>query len=146
MANKTILLVEDNPDDQLLTARALRRHNIINDIVEVKDGEEALDYLFGTGTFAGRDTSLQPNVVLLDLKLPKVDGLEVLKCMRESPITRRTPVVVLTSSSEQRDLIASYELGANSYVRKPVDFEQFIEAARQLGIYWLLLNEVPDDN
>lgn len=145
MGNKVILLVEDNPDDRLLTVRALKRHNIANTIVEAKDGEEALDYLHGTGAHAGRDPKEQPQVVLLDLKLPKVDGLEVLQRMRAHPSTRRTPVVVLTSSNEQRDLIASYDLGANSYVRKPVDFEEFIEAARQLGMYWLLLNEVPDE-
>ena len=145
MGNKVILLVEDNPDDRLLTVRALTRHNIANTIVEARDGEEALDYLLGTGTHAGRDPADQPQVVLLDLKLPKVDGLEVLKRMRANPATRRTPVVVLTSSNEQRDLIASYDLGANSYVRKPVDFEEFIEAARQLGMYWLLLNEVPHE-
>lgn len=144
MGNKIILLVEDNPDDRILTVRALRRNNIANTIVEVKDGREALDYLFGEGAYEGRDTSAQPQVVLLDLKLPKVDGLEVLALMREDPRTRRVPVVVLTSSGEEQDMIASYDLGANSYVRKPVDFEQFLEAARQLGLYWLVLNEVPN--
>ena len=144
MANKTILLVEDNPDDRALTLRALTRHNLANEIVEARDGQEALDYLFAEGEFAGRDTADQPQVVLLDLKLPKVDGLEVLKAMRADDRTRRVPVVVLTSSNEQRDLVDSYNLGANSYVRKPVDFEEFIEAARQLGMYWLLLNKVPE--
>ena len=144
MSNRAILLVEDNPDDRLLAIRALKRNNIANEIVEAKDGEEALDYLFANGAYADRDATKQPQVVLLDLKLPKVDGLEVLQRMRANPLTQRTPVVVLTSSNEQKDLIASYDFGANSYVRKPVDFEQFIEAARQLGMYWLVLNEVPD--
>lgn len=143
MENTGILLVEDNPDDRMLTVRALRQHNLANQIVEAIDGEEALDYLFGRGKFADRDTDSQPQVVLLDLKLPKVDGLEVLKQMRADQRTKHVPVVVLTSSDEQQDLLASYELGANSYVRKPVDFEQFLEAARQLGMYWLILNKVP---
>ncbi len=138
----TILLIEDNPDDELLTVRALQKSNIANEIVVVRDGEEALNYLFGTGTFAGRDTSQLPQVVLLDLKLPKIDGLEVLKQIRLNPLTQLLPVVVLTSSNEEQDIITSYSLGANSYVRKPVDFTQFIEAARQLGLYWLVLNEV----
>jgi two-component system response regulator len=143
MQGSTILLVDDNPDDRLLTVRALRRHNVANAIVEAKDGEEALEYLFGEGQFAGRDTAAQPHVVLLDLKLPKLSGLDVLQRMRQDARTRRVPVVILTSSREQQDLIASYDLGANSYVRKPVDFDEFVEAARQLGLYWLLLNEVP---
>ena len=145
MSNKVILLVEDNPDDRLLTVRALKRHNLSNTIVEARDGEEALHYLHATGPYADRDIHDQPQVVLLDLKLPKIDGLEVLQRMRAHPATHRTPVVVLTSSNEQRDMIASYDLGANSYVRKPVDFEEFLTAARQLGMYWLLLNEVPND-
>lgn len=145
MGSKVILLVEDNPDDRILTVRALKQHNIANQIDEVRDGQEALDYLFGEGDYAGRDTSVQPQVVLLDLKLPKIDGLEVLKKMRADPRTRRLPVVVLTSSGEQQDIVSSYDLGANSYVRKPVDFNQFIEAARQLGLYWLMLNEVSGD-
>jgi two-component system response regulator len=144
MANKVILLVEDNADDRILTVRALKRNNIANQIDEVKDGQEALDYLFGEGQYSGRDTAAQPQVVLLDLKLPKLDGLEVLKRMRADPRTKRLPVVVLTSSSEQQDIVASYDLGANSYVRKPVDFNQFIQAAGQLGLYWLVLNEVAD--
>ncbi len=138
----TILLIEDNPDDELLTVRALQKSNIANEIVVVRDGEEALNYLFGTGTFAGRDTSQLPQVVLLDLKLPKIDGLEVLKQIRLNPLTQLLPVVVLTSSNEEQDIITSYSLGANSYVRKPVDFTQFVEAARHLGLYWLVLNEV----
>ncbi len=145
MGNKIILLVEDNPDDRILTVRALKQHNISNEIKEVKDGQEALDYLFGEGEYAGRDTTIQPQIILLDLKLPKVDGLEVLQRIRADSRTRRLPVVILTSSNEQKDRISSYDLGANSYVRKPVDFNEFIEAARQLGMYWLMLNEAPDD-
>ncbi len=145
MKNKIILLVEDNPDDRILTVRALKQHNISNEIKEVKDGQEALDYLFGEGEYAGRDTSIQPQIILLDLKLPKVDGLEVLQRIRADSRTRRLPVVILTSSNEQQDRISSYDLGANSYVRKPVDFSEFIEAARQLGMYWLMLNEAADD-
>lgn len=140
---KTILLVEDNPDDEALTLRALRRNRIVNEVVVAHDGVEALDYLWGTGRYQGRDARQQPQVVLLDLKLPKVDGLEVLKRMRSDERTRRVPVVVLTSSSEERDIVDSYNFGANSYVRKPVDFERFVDAVRQLGMYWLLLNEVP---
>jgi two-component system response regulator len=140
---KTILLVEDNPDDEALTLRAFRKSNIINPVVVARDGEEALDYLFGTGTHAGRDTREQPQVVLLDLKLPKLDGLEVLRRLRADLRTRLLPVVILTTSSEDQDILSSYQLGANSYIRKPVDFEQFIEAARQLGLYWLVLNVTP---
>jgi two-component system response regulator len=121
----------------------LKKSNIVNDVVVVRDGVEALDYLFGTGTYEGRDTSVLPQMVLLDLKLPKVDGLEVLRELRNDERTRRLPVVIFTSSSEEEDMIKSYNLGANSYVRKPVEFDQFLEATRQLGIYWLLLNEVP---
>ena len=145
MKSKIILLVEDNPDDRILTVRALKQHNISNEIKEVKDGQEALDYLFGEGEYAGRDTSIQQQIILLDLKLPKVDGLEVLQRIRADSRTRRLPVVILTSSNEQQDRISSYDLGANSYVRKPVDFSEFIEAARQLGMYWLMLNEAADD-
>ena len=140
---KIILLVEDNPDDEELTLVAFRKSHIANEVVVAHDGEEALDYLFGTGTYAGRDLSVMPTVILLDLKLPKVDGLEVLKCLRENERTRLLPVVVLTSSKEQEDVVKSYSLGANSYVRKPVDFSQFIEASKQLGLYWLVLNERP---
>ena len=142
MESKVILLVEDNPRDEALTLRALKKSNIVNDVVVARDGVEALDYLFGTGAHADRDTSDMPQLVLLDLKLPKVDGLQVLRRMRGDERTRRLPVVVFTSSSEEEDLINSYNLGANSYVRKPVDFEHFLEAAKQLGLYWLVLNLV----
>ena len=141
MADKIILLVEDNPDDEALTIRALKKHNILNAVVVAHDGVEALDYLFGTGMYAGRDTRILPQVVLLDLKLPKIDGLEVLRRVRADERTKLLPIIVLTSSKEERDIVASYSLGANSYVRKPVDFDQFSEAVRQLGLYWLVLNE-----
>lgn len=141
--NKVILLVEDNPDDEALAIRALKRHHIGNEIVVAHDGVEALDYLFGTGIYAKRDVSIKPSVVLLDLKLPRIDGLEVLRRLRENELTKLLPVVVLTTSSEEQDLIASYSLRCNSYIRKPVDFLQFSEAIRQLGMYWLLMNEPP---
>ena len=141
MSDKVILLVEDNPDDEALTLRALKKNNIQNDVVVARDGAEALDYLFGTGKHAGRDASVLPSVTLLDLKLPKIDGLEVLKKIRADDRTKIMPVVILTSSKEEQDLINGYKLGANSYIRKPVDFSQFIDAVRQLGLYWLLLNE-----
>jgi two-component system, response regulator len=141
---RSILLVEDNPDDAELTLRAFAKNKIANEVVHVADGEEALDYLFATGSHAGRDPNAMPTVVLLDLKLPKVSGLDVLKRMRADPRTRRMPVVVLTSSNEERDLIASYDLGANSFVRKPVDFAQFLDAASALGLYWLVLNQQPN--
>ena len=140
---KTILLVEDNPDDEALTIRALKKNNILNEVVVARDGVEALDFLFGEGAHSGRDTSDQPQVILLDLKLPKLDGLEVLKRIRADRRSSLLPVVILTTSNEERDVIDSYELGANSYIRKPVDFEQFIEAVRQLGLYWLVLNHAP---
>lgn len=140
---KIILLVEDNPDDVDLTLRALRRYHIANEVIVTNDGVQALDYLFATGSYEGRDINVQPAVVLLDLKLPKVDGMQVLKEMRANEHTRRIPVVILTSSNEEVDILESYNLGANSYVRKPVDFKQFYEAVRQLGLYWLLLNEGP---
>jgi two-component system response regulator len=143
MRNKTILLVEDNPDDEALTLRALHKNNIRNDIVVARDGVEALDYLFGTGTYRGRDTSEVPVIILLDLKLPKLDGLEVLEKIRSAPTTALAPVVILTSSKEEQDLLKGYRLRANSYVRKPVDFAEFLEAVRTLGTYWLLLNEAP---
>jgi len=145
MGKKIILLVEDNADDVDLTLRALKKGNILNEVVVTRDGAEALDYLFGTGAHAGCDLSIMPTVVLLDLKLPKVDGLEVLRRLRADERTKLLPVVVLTSSNEEQDLINGYELGANSYVRKPVDFAQFTEAIRQLGLYWFLLNEPPPE-
>ncbi len=141
MDNKVILLVEDDPRDEALTLRALKKSNIVNDVIVTRDGVEALDYLFGTGVHTGRDTTVLPQVVLLDLKLPKVDGLEVLRRLRRDPRTRHLPVVIFTSSSEEEDIISSYSLGANSYVRKPIEFEQFLEATKQLGLYWLVLNE-----
>src|SRR5437899_8449167 len=138
---RPILLVEDNPDDEALTIRALSKNNIANEIVVARDGAEALDYLFGTGKWAGRDVRATPELVLLDLKLPKKDGLEVLRRLRSQEHTRLLPVVILTCSREERDLLNGYGLGANSYVRKPVEFEHFVEAVRQLGIYWLMLNK-----
>ncbi|MBM4037998.1 MAG: response regulator [Planctomycetes bacterium] len=141
MERRCILLVEDNPDDVELTLRALREHHMVNDIVVARDGAEALDYLFGQGAHAGRDTSELPAVVLLDLNLPKIGGLEVLKQVRATPLTKFLPVVILTSSKEDQDMVNSYELRCNSYVRKPVDLVEFTKAVKQLGIYWLLVNE-----
>jgi two-component system response regulator len=138
---KSILLVEDNPDDEELTVVALKKSHIANEVVVARDGEEALDYLFATGPHEG--STFIPAVILLDLKLPKIDGLEVLRRLRAHERTRRIPVVILTSSKEQEDVVEGYSLGANSYVRKPVDFDQFLEASRQLGLYWLVLNEPP---
>ena len=143
MADKVILLVEDNPDDEALTLRALKRGGVVNDVVIARDGVEALDYLFGTGKHAGRDVSNTPAVVLLDLKLPKLDGADVLQRMRQDERTRFVPVVVLTSSSEDEDVLNSYRYGANSYVRKPVAFADFTAAVGQLGLYWVLLNQAP---
>ena len=146
MSNNTevqILLVEDSPRDAEMTLRTLRKRNLANHVVHVKDGEEALDWLFGRGTHAGRDVNHHPKVVLLDLKLPKVDGLEVLRAIRADPRTQLQPVVVMTSSQEQRDLIDSYKLGVNSYVVKPVDFDAFSAAVAELGHYWLLVNKQP---
>jgi CheY-like chemotaxis protein len=143
MHNKTILLIEDNPDDEALTRRALQKNHRIKEVIVAHDGVEALEYLFASGVHAGRDTDMLPQVVLLDLKLPKIDGLEVLRRLRVDERTRLLPVVVLTSSNEEQDLINSYHLGANSYIRKPVDSVQFSEAVRQLELYWLLLNEPP---
>ena len=143
MKGKIILLVEDNPDDVELTIRALSKRNILNEVVVAHDGAEALDYLFGTGTYAGRDGRALPAVVLLDLKLPKIDGLEVLRRIRANEKTELLPVVILTSSKEEQDLIDGYSNGANSYVRKPVDFNQFADAIQYFGLYWLLVNEPP---
>jgi two-component system, response regulator len=143
MTANAILLVEDNPDDVALTLRAFARNNILNDVVIARDGIEALDYLFARGDHADRDPRDVPAMILLDLKLPKLDGLEVLKQIRAAPAIRLVPVVILTSSREEQDRLRSYSLGANSYVQKPVDFECFSEATRQLGLYWLVLNEPP---
>ena len=143
MTDGVILLVEDNLSDVKLTERALKQNQITNELVHAEDGREALDYLFGTGQYAGRDVRKAPAVVLLDLKLPKVDGLEVLRQIRADERTRLLPVVVLTSSSQEEDIIVSYKLGANSYICKPVDFTRFAEAVRTLGLYWLLMNEAP---
>ena len=141
MSKKTILLVEDNANDEFLTLRALKKYNIANDVVVARDGAEALDYLFATGSHSSRNVSDLPVVILLDLKLPKIDGLEVLRRIREDERTRLLPVVILTSSNEERDVISGYKLGTNSYVQKPVDFTQFVDAVGQLGVYWLMLNE-----
>jgi len=143
MSKKVILLVEDNPDDEVLTLRALKKNNILNEVVVAHDGVEALDYLFATGQYSGRVTDETPQLILLDIKLPKLDGLEVLERIRADERTRLLPVVLLTSSREEQDLINGYALGANSYIRKPVDFTQFTEAIRLLGMYWLVLNEPP---
>jgi two-component system, response regulator len=141
MEQSVILLVEDNPDDEALTLRALKKNNIRNEVVIARDDAEAVDYLFGTGAHAGRDLSIMPQVILLDLKLPKMDGFEVLERIRSSEATQYLPVVILTTSSEDQDRIRGYDLGANSFVRKPIEFDKFIEAVRQLGLYWLILNE-----
>ena len=143
MDPRMILLVEDNSDDEMLTLRALKKNNIRNEVVVAHDGIEALDYLFATGPYSGRDLSTMPQVVLLDLNLPKMGGLEVLRRVRRNDRTKLLPIVILTSSNEERDLVTGYDLGANSYVRKPVDFNHFMEAARQLGLYWLVVNEPP---
>ena len=143
MKTKTILLVEDNPDDVQLTLRALKKNNFMNETVVAQDGVEAIDYLFGTGKYEGRDLSIMPQVILLDLKMPKIDGLEVLQRIRADERSKLLPVVILTTSNEDKDRIESYKLGANSYVRKPVDFSQFSESVNQLGLYWLVLNEGP---
>ena len=143
MERDIILLVEDNPDDVALTLRAFKKSNISNKVILAKDGVEALDYLHGTGMYAGRDVKELPVVVMLDLKLPKINGLEVLRNIRQEELTKLVPVVILTSSAEQRDVVEGYRLGANSYIRKPVDFEQFVEAVKLLGLYWTLWNQPP---
>lgn len=141
MRNATILLVEDNPDDEMLALRAFKKNNITNEVIVARDGVEALDYLFGRGQHESRDLAHQPSLILLDLKLPKMDGLEVLKALRANDQTKLIPVVVMTTSKEEDDLVRSYAYGANSYIRKPVDFNQFIDVVRQVGLYWLVLNE-----
>jgi len=146
MSQTDILLVEDNQDDELLTVRALRKKNVVNEISVVRDGKEALDFLLCQGLYEGRDIRERPGLILLDLKLPRIDGLEVLKRLKQHEETRLIPVVVLTSSREEQDIIRSYENGANSYIRKPVDFVKFTEAVEQLGLYWLLLNELPSSS
>jgi two-component system response regulator len=143
MEKRMLLLVEDNPDDEALTLRALKQNKISNEVVVARDGAEALDFVFCTGAYVNRDRHVLPEVVLLDLKLPKIDGLEVLRRLRADERTRLLPVVILTSSGEEQDLVTGYQLGANSYIRKPVDFDQFVEAVRNLGLYWLVLNQTP---
>jgi CheY-like chemotaxis protein len=143
VSEKIVLLVEDNPDDVELTRRAFKKNNLLNEVVVAQDGAEALDYLFGRGAYAGRDPNVVPQFVLLDLNLPKLSGLEVLRGLRADARTQYLPVIILTTSREEQDLIESYKLGANSYIRKPVDFTQFSEAVKQLGLYWLILNEAP---
>jgi two-component system response regulator len=138
-----ILLVDDNPDDVEMTLMAFRKSNIVNEVTVVEDGQQALDYLFGAGAWEGRDALAMPHMVLLDLNLPKISGLQVLRRMRADARTKRLPVVILTTSSEDQDIVSSYDLGANSYVRKPVDFEQFVDAVHHLGLYWLVINERP---
>jgi two-component system response regulator len=143
MKERVILLVEDNPDDEELTIRTLKKNNILNEVVVAHDGSDALDFLFGSGKYSKRDTAIMPVIVMLDIKLPKINGLEVLKRIRSDERTKLLPVVILTSSDEERDLVESYQLGANSYVRKPVDFTQFQKAVQQLALYWILLNKTP---
>ncbi|NHK32041.1 MAG: response regulator [Asgard group archaeon] len=140
---KIILLAEDNPDDVLLTKRAFKKSNILNELIVVNDGKEALDFLYCRGKYKDRDSKATPELILLDLKMPKIDGLEVLKNIRENNQTKHLPVVILTTSKEEKDMIDSYCLGANSYIVKPVDFNQFVEAVKQLGLYWLVLNQRP---
>ena len=143
---ETILLVEDNPDDIELTKRAFRKNNIANELVIARDGIEALDYLFCRGAYAERNIKDTPRLILLDLKLPKMDGLQVLECLRAEEYTKMVPTVILTSSKEEQDLICGYKYGANSYVRKPIDFNEFVDAVRNIGLYWLLINEAPPEN
>ena len=146
LSNKKILLVEDNPDDVELTLRAFKKNNIMNEVVVKRDGAEALDFFFGKDGVAGKGNNGLPVVILLDLKLPKIDGLEVLKKLRADERTKLVPIVILTSSKEQSDIVNGYNLGCNSYIRKPVDFNQFADAVKQVGLYWLILNEVPPKN
>jgi two-component system response regulator len=146
MKDKVILLVEDNPDDVRLTLRAFKKNNLVNEVVVAQDGVEAIDYLFGTGAYAGRDITHMPQLILLDLKLPRMDGLEVLRRIRDDARTALIPVVLLTTSDEQQDRLRGYSLHANSFVRKPVDFEQFMEVIRQIGMYWLVLNQNPTED
>jgi CheY-like chemotaxis protein len=146
MQKNIIMVVEDNEDDLELTLRAFAKNNILNEIIIARDGVEALDYLFGTGEHEGRDLSIMPEVILLDLKMPRLDGLETLKSIRANEATKLLPVVVLTSSDEEQDMIKSYEYGVNSYIRKPVDFNQFVDAVRQLSLYWVVLNEHPQNS
>lgn len=141
--DKFILLIEDNPNDEALTLRAFKKNNILNEIIVVRDGQEALDFLFCKGDYSSRDKSLNPQVILLDINLPKIDGLEVLRKIRANKLTSLIPVVIMTTSDEQNDLITSYELGANSYIRKPVELDKFMAAIKQLGMYWLVLNQLP---
>lgn len=141
MTDPVILLIEDNADDEVLTVRAFKKSSVPNRVIVVRDGVEALDWLFGSGAYATRDMSVEPQIVLLDLKLPRLDGLEVLRRLRADPRTALLPVIVMTSSKEEEDVMKSYQLGANSYVRKPVEFERFVEAVKSLGLYWLVLNE-----
>jgi two-component system, response regulator len=139
-----ILIIEDNPNDAEMALRALKKNNVKNNVLVIDDGEDAMDYIFARGKFLSRNPHLRPKLILLDLKLPKVSGLQILKALKENAETRLTPVVVLTSSKQESDLIESYHLGVNSYIVKPVDFDNFVEAVRELGFYWLLLNKVPD--
>ena len=141
----TILLVEDNPSDEKLTLRAFRKSNIANEIIVARDGVEALDYLFGTGSYEGRDITQQPQIILLDLQLPKINGLEVLRRIREDERTKLIPVIILSTSDEQKDRLQSYQLYANSYIRKPVDLNEFVEVVKQIGLYWLILNQPPSE-
>ena len=143
MSNSTILLVEDNPDDEALTLRALKKHNLANTIDVVRDGAEAIDYIFCKGAYSGRDPSLRPELILLDINLPKLSGLEVLKIIREDPLSKHIPIVMLTTSTDENDLVSSYDNGANSFICKPVDFKEFIAAVSQVGIYWLAINQIP---
>lgn len=146
MKQGMIVIVEDNPDDEALMLRAFKQHKLANEIVVLRDGVQALEYLLGTGAYEGRDTAVMPQMVLLDLKLPKLNGLDVLKRLRADPRTKILPIIVLTTSKEESDMIASYNLGANSYVTKPVDFMKFVESVKQLGLYWLVLNQTPERN